>query len=186
MSGFYSWGYQLYTVNNSGFDLTYHWGSGFASSKLFVGDRNDKIFGNISSDKVHTGGGNDLIRGGAGDDQLLGGDGNDIIYGDEGNDILVGGAGRDIMRGGKGYDIFYIGDLASTLRTADVIKDYGKGNDMLSFVTGAYTVYVKNTGKNTILQDGSGDDAEIYAILQGYTDPLTIDDADGITFIEIV
>ena len=105
MSGFYSWGYHLYTVNNSGFDLTYHWGSGFASSKLFVGDGNDKIFGNISSDKVHTGGGNDLIRGGAGDDQLLGGD---------------------------------------------------------------------------------GDDAEIYAILQGYTDPLTMDDADGITFIEIV
>ena len=195
MSGFDSWGYHLYTVNNSGFNLTYHWGSGFASSKLFVGDGNDKIFGNISSDKVHTGGGNDLIRGGAGDDQLLGGDGNDIIYGDEGNDILyggdgndilVGGAGRDIMRGGKGDDIFYIGDLASTLRTADVIKDYGKGNDMLSFVTGTYTVYVKNTGKNTILQDGSGDDAEIYAILQGYTDPLTIDDADGITFIEIV
>ena len=150
MSGFYSWGYQLYTVNNSGFDLTYHWGSGFASSKLFVGDGNDKFFGNISSDKVHTGGGNDLIRGGAG------------------NDILVGGAGRDIMRGGKGDDIFYIGDLASTLRTADAIKDYGKGNDMLSFVTGTYTVYVKNTGKNTILQDGSGDDAEIYAILQGY------------------
>ena len=92
----------FYTVNNSGFDLTYHWGSGFASSKLFVGDGNDKIFGNISSDKVHTGGGNDLIRGGAG------------------NDILVGGAGRDIMRGGKGDDIFYIGDLASTLRTAEV------------------------------------------------------------------
>lgn len=90
------------------------------------------------------------------------------------------------MRGGKGDDIFYIGDLASTLRTADVIKDYGKGNDMLSFFTGTYTVFVKNTGKNTILQDGSGDDAEIYAILQGYTDPLTIDDADGITFIEIV
>ena len=48
VSGFYSWGYHLYTVINSGFDLTYHWGSGFASSKLFVGDGNDKIFGNIS------------------------------------------------------------------------------------------------------------------------------------------
>ena len=36
------------------------------------------------------------------------------------------------------------------------------------------------------LQNGTGDDAEIYAILRGYTDPLTVDDADGITFIEIV
>lgn len=147
VSGFYSWGYHLYIVNNSGIDLTYHWGSGFASSKLFVGDGNDKIFGNISSDKVHTGGGNDLIRGGAGDDQLLGGDGNDIIYAGNGENSGYYGT-RVLPRSGLGDNY------------------YGDGNDILIGV--------------------DGDDAEIYAILQGYTDPLTMDDADGITFIEIV
>ena len=147
---------------------------------------NDKITGAKGDDVLHGHKGNDKLKGKAGNDRLVGNEGNDVLYGGAGDDILVGGAGRDIMVGGKGDDTFYIGDLASSVRLADVIKDYGKGNDMLSFVTGTHTVYVKNTGKDTILQNGTGDDAEIYAILRGYTDPLTVDDADGITFIEIV
>ena len=109
-----------------------------------------------------------------------------MLVGGAGDDILVGGAGRDIMVGGKGDDTFYIGDLASDLKLADIIKDYGKGDDSLSFVTGTHTVYVKKSGKDTILQDGRGDDAEIYAILRGYTDPLTDEDSNGVTFVEIV
>ena len=193
--GTYLYGLDYYLVDTRDHDTGHSWGSLYASTKILLGSGSNQVSGNIGSDKVHTGAGDDIIRGGAGDDQLIGGDDDDIIYGDWGNDILyggagddilVGGAGRDIMVGGKGDDTFYIGDPVSSVRLADVIKDYGKGNDMLSFVTGTLTVYVKNTGKDTILQNGTGDDAEIYAILRGYTDPLTVDDADGITFIEIV
>ena len=318
--GTYLYGLQTYAVNTLGYDTTYSWGSGFASTKVFLGNGDYQVYGNIGSDKVHTGAGDDLIRGGAGDDQLLGGDGDDVIYGDEGNDVLIGGegdadigfflysnlvsdaqspvltvdlklkanggrkikktpegsteemtfnrfwvdlnnngkkddadeydyytgienffirgglgndtitgakgddilhghggndilkgkagndrligdegndalyggAGNDILVGGAGRDTmvggntFYIGDLASNLRLADVIKDYGKGNDKVSFAVDTQVVYVKNTGKDTILQNGRGDDAEIYAILKGYTDPLTEEDATGVTFIEIV
>ena len=175
---------------------------GAGDDQLIGGDGDDIIYGDWGNDILYGGAGNDTIYGGTGDVELLYhggkvfprsgiganyyGDGDDILIGGDGDDILVGGAGRDIMVGGKGDDTFYIGDLASSVRLADVIKDYGKGNDMLSFVTGTLTVYVKNTGKDTILQNGTGDDAEIYALLRGYTDPLTVDDADGITFIEIV
>lgn len=150
VSGFYSWGYHLYTVNNSGFDLTYHWGSGFASSKLFVGDGDDKIFGNIGSDKVHTGGGNDLIRGGAGDDQLLGGDGNDIIYGDEGNDILYGGAGNDIIYAGTGENSGYYGTRVLP-RSGLSDNYYGDGNDILIGGDGDDKLIDKGAGNNIFI-----------------------------------
>lgn len=209
--GTYLYGLQTYAVNTLGYDITYSWGSAYASSKVFLGSGDDQVFGNIGSDKVHTGAGDDLIRGGAGDDTLHAGtgtnsiyygtkvfprsgigenyygDGDDILFGGDGDDKLIDkGVGNNIFVGGKGDDTFYIGDLASDLKLADIIKDYGKGDDSLSFVTGTHTVYVKKSGKDTILQDGRGDDAEIYAILQGYTDPLTDEDSNGVTFVEIV
>ncbi|CAI8193470.1 MAG: Bifunctional hemolysin/adenylate cyclase [Alphaproteobacteria bacterium] len=147
---------------------------------------NDKITGAKGDDTLHGHRGNDTLKGKGGDDRLFGNEGNDVLRGGAGNDILVGGEGRDIMHGGKGDDTFYIGDLAADLKLADIVKDYGKGDDSLSFVTGTHTVYVKKSGKDTILQDGRGDDAEIYAILQGYTDPLTDEDSNGVTFVEIV
>ena len=104
-----------------------------------------------------------------------------------GNDVLIGGAGRDKLIGGSGNDEFRIGDTAETRKQADVILDFGNGDDTLSFGNHVETVYVKRTGKDTILKNGTGADAEIYAVLKNYTDPLTAYDAeDGVVFVDIV
>lgn len=198
-------GGSYYKVDMSGHNIGLSWGSAYSTSKVFLGSGHDVVQGNIGIDIIHAGAGNDRIGGGAGNDELFGGDGDDVIYGDEGSDVLhggngndvlnggsgddvlIGGAGRDKLIGGSGNDEFRIGDTAGTRKQADVILDFGSGDDTLSFGNHVETVYVKRTGKDTILKNGTGADAEIYAVLKNYTDPLTAYDAeDGVVFVDIV
>lgn len=180
-------GGSYYKVDMSGHNIGRSWGSAYSTSKVFLGSGHDVVQGNIGIDIIHAGAGNDRIGGGAGNDELFGGDGDDVIYGDEGSDVLHGGNGNDVLNGGSGNDEFRIGDTAGTRKQADVILDFGSGDDTLSFGNHVETVYVKRTGKDTILKNGTGADAEIYAVLKNYTDPLTAYDAeDGVVFVDIV
>lgn len=151
------------------------------------GSGNDKIVGASGTDDLQGRDGNDLLKGKKGADRLNGGDGDDVLQGGNGNDVLIGGAGRDKLVGGAGDDVFDIGDTSQKPGQADVIKDYGKGDDALRFGDGASTVYVKRDGEDTVLKNGTGADAEIYAVLKNYTDPLTVYDAEnGVVFVDIV
>lgn len=180
-------GGSYYKVDMSGHNIGRSWGSAYSTSKVFLGSGHDVVQGNIGIDIIHAGAGNDRIGGRAGNDELFGGDGDDVIYGDEGSDVLHGGNGNDVLNGGSGNDEFRIGDTAGTRKQADVILDFGSGDDTLSFGNHVETVYVKRTGKDTILKNGTGADAEIYAVLKNYTDPLTAYDAeDGVVFVDIV
>ena len=171
-------GGSYYKIDMSGHNIGLSWGSAYSASKVFLGSGHDIVQGNIGIDIIHAGAGNDRIGGGAGNDELFGGDGDDVIYGDEGSDVLHGGNGNDELR---------VGDTAETRKQADVILDFGNGDDTLSFGNHVETVYFKRTGKDTILKNGTGADAEIYAVLKNYTDPLTAYDAeDGVVFVDIV
>jgi subtilisin-like proprotein convertase family protein len=60
------------------------------------------------------------------------GDGKDTLTGDGAANDLAGGRGKDIVIGGKGDDSFVFNAIRDSLTTArDVIKDFGKGADMI-------------------------------------------------------
>ena len=100
---------------------------------------------------------------------------------------MIGGHGTDRLIGGDGNDKFVI-DVLSSRENADIIADFGKGDDVLDFGTDVKSVYVKTEGRRTILQDGAGQDAKVYAVLQGFTEDLDAHDvfATDFTFIDIV
>ena len=172
------------------------------SFQIEGGRGNDKIFGGAYTDGLQGGGGNDVLKGNGGDDGLegnegrdklyggngndilLGGNGNDVLKGGAGNDKLHGGAGRDKLVGGDGNDIFVLGAAGDN----DLIKDFTHGEDRLDFTSRAkVTLYTKTIGKNTVLLNGSGDDAKVYATLREFTGGLT--DIDGhdanIAFVDL-
>lgn len=129
---------------------------------------NDLIFGNQDSDSLIGNEGVDILFGGQGNDTLYGNQGNDIINGDRGQDFLIGGEGTDILTGGVGDDLFVLdtpGEL--TLVEADIIADFGKGNDRLvltgglkfsdlniSFAEGNAVVKDRLTGKYLAILQG--------------------------------
>ena len=152
---------------------------------VYAGDGNDVIRGGDGQDRMFGGNGNELLKGKKGADRLNGGDGDDVLQGGNGNDVLIGGAGRDKLVGGAGDDVFHIGDTSQKPGQADVIKDYGRGDDALRFGEAVSTIYVKRDGEDTILQNGTGADAEIYAVLKNFTDLLDTYDAYGITLVDI-
>ena len=115
---------------------------------LFGGGGGDIVVGGGGLDELYGGGSRDDLSGGKGSDTLYGGSGRDFLYGGAGDDSLFGGAGKDKMFGGKGNDIFR--DLVGTATLAGgsgkdefdfdadssgrvVIKDFGKGDDLLAF-----------------------------------------------------
>ncbi len=55
-----------------------------------------------------------------------------------GHDLLIGGDGRDILTGGAGEDLFVIEKTAaaSTITEADIITDFGNGNDKIVLTEG--------------------------------------------------
>jgi subtilisin-like proprotein convertase family protein len=144
--------------------------SGSAENDTILGlEGNDIVNGGQGDDFLNGNQGNDVVRGGQGDDTVRGGQGNDQIFGDDGNDILYGDLGADTVNGGGGDDIFAMGrrsdvpGYASTggisIADADVITDFGNGNDLIQLIGG--TKYedlniFQGTGiyaSSTIIQD---------------------------------
>ncbi|WP_293124628.1 DUF192 domain-containing protein [Microcoleus sp. bin38.metabat.b11b12b14.051] len=99
---------------------------------------NDLIFGDRDNDLLAGNEGADTLSGGQGSDTIYGGEGDDWINGDRGNDLLIGGEGKDILTGGAGDDLFVVESTraASTVAQADVITDFGSGNDKIVLTDG--------------------------------------------------
>ena len=99
---------------------------------------NDRIFGDRENDLLAGDEGADTVSGGQGSDTIYGGQGEDGIFGDRGHDLLIGGEGRDILTGGAGEDLFIIErtSTASTITEADIITDFGNGNDKIVLTEG--------------------------------------------------
>jgi uncharacterized membrane protein (UPF0127 family) len=99
---------------------------------------NDRIFGDRENDLLAGDEGADTVSGGQGSDTIYGGQGEDEIFGDRGQDLLIGGEGRDILTGGAGEDLFMMErtSTASTMTEADIITDFGNGNDKIVLTEG--------------------------------------------------
>ncbi|MEG4291354.1 DUF192 domain-containing protein [Microcoleus sp. C2C3] len=112
---------------------------GFAGNDTIQGlGGNDRIFGDRENDLLAGDEGADTVSGGQGSDTIYGGQGEDGIFGDRGHDLLIGGEGRDILTGGAGEDLFIIErtSSASTITEADLITDFGNGNDKIVLTEG--------------------------------------------------
>ena len=112
---------------------------GFAGNDTIQGfGGNDQIFGDRENDLLAGNEGADKLSGGQGSDTIYGGQESDWMFGDRGNDLLVGGEGKDILTGGAGDDLFVIEktSVASTIAQADVITDFGDGNDKIVLTEG--------------------------------------------------
>jgi uncharacterized membrane protein (UPF0127 family) len=112
---------------------------GFAGNDTIQGlGENDRIFGDRENDLLAGDEGADTVSGGQGSDTIYGGQGEDGIFGDRGHDLLIGGEGRDILTGGAGEDLFIIErtSTASTITEADIITDFGNGNDKIVLTEG--------------------------------------------------
>lgn len=112
---------------------------GFAGNDTIQGlAGNDLIFGDRDNDLLAGNEGADTLSGGQGSDTIYGGQGDDWINGDRGNDLLIGGEGKDILTGGAGDDLFVIESTsaASAIAQADVITDFGNGNDKIVLTEG--------------------------------------------------
>lgn len=112
---------------------------GFAGNDTIQGlGGNDRIFGDRENDLLAGDEGADTVSGGQGSDTIYGGQGEDGIFGDRGHDLLIGGEGRDILTGGAGEDLFIIErtSTASTITEADIITDFGIGNDKIVLTEG--------------------------------------------------
>jgi len=119
---------------------------------LFGNGSRDVLNGGSGNDLLNGGGGNDLLQGGTGVDTLIGGagidrlfgngsrdtldggNGNDFLNGGGGNDELIGGTGNDTLSGGGGADTFVFSDTSG----ADVITDFGLGNDRIDLSATAF------------------------------------------------
>lgn len=112
---------------------------GFAGNDTIQGlGGNDLIFGDRENDLLAGNEGADTLAGGQGSDTIYGGQGDDVINGDRGQDLLIGGEGKDILTGGAGDDLFVIERTAaaSSLEQADIITDFGNGNDKIVLTDG--------------------------------------------------
>lgn len=153
-------------------------------------DGADRLYGGKGDDLLYGGNGNDTLKGGAGNDKLYGGRGNDTLKGGAGNDFLYAGSGKDILIDGSGDDIFIVTE-ATALDEANIIRDFGKGNDRVNFGDWVSTVYVHQLNGDTILQNSDAAEAQVYAVLKGYTGALdniesTYEPPLDFTFVEIV
>ncbi|MEG4836713.1 DUF192 domain-containing protein [Microcoleus sp. B9-D4] len=111
---------------------------GFAGNDTIQGlGGNDRVFGDRENDLLAGNEGADTLSGGQGSDTIYGGQGEDGIFGDRGHDLLIGGEGRDILTGGAGEDLFVMEKTAaSTITEADIITDFGNGNDKIVLTEG--------------------------------------------------
>lgn len=157
------------------------------------GAGDDFIQGASGADELVGGDGNDFVGGGGNNDILFGRDGEDTLRGSDGNDLLVGGADADLLVGGSGNDTFQwrdITDSGTDTPSADVVRDFGDGADLLDisdlagdafvFITsGGFTgsgvaevrVSISSGGDSFVRLDANGDgDWDMQFIVEDTTD----------------
>ena len=131
---------------------------GFAGNDTIQGlGGNDQIFGDRENDLLAGNEGADTLSGGQGSDTIYGGQESDWMFGDRGSDLLIGGEGKDILTGGAGDDLFVIDktSAASTIAQADLITDFGDGNDKIVLTEGMKfsDLNISVFDNQTIMQD---------------------------------
>ncbi|WP_333307577.1 MULTISPECIES: DUF192 domain-containing protein [unclassified Microcoleus] len=131
---------------------------GFAGNDTIQGlGGNDRVFGDRENDLLAGNEGADTLSGGQGSDTIYAGQGEDAIFGDRGHDLLIGGEGRDILTGGAGEDLFVMEktSAASTISQADIITDFGNGNDKIVLTEGMKfsDLELSVTDNQTIMKD---------------------------------
>ncbi|MCU0547159.1 MAG: DUF192 domain-containing protein [Oscillatoriaceae cyanobacterium Prado104] len=118
---------------------------------------NDLLFGDRDSDLLSGNEGADSIAGGQGSDTIYGGIGDDWMSGDRGQDLLIGGEGKDILTGGAGDDLLIVdrNSAAASAAEADLITDFGSGNDKLVLVEGMKfdDLEISIAGDRTVLRE---------------------------------
>lgn len=163
---------------------------GSGNDLLRGGTGADTLVGNLHRDRLEGQGGSDILWGGFGDDVAIGGDGNDRLHGQQGLDRLMGGNGNDRMTGNEGADSLFGGAGADTLDggwgadalwggtghdvfrfargghsapgSADVIHDFGRGNDRIDLGDTGLSRYdqlsiARQGGETRIAADLDGD-----------------------------
>jgi Ca2+-binding RTX toxin-like protein len=130
--------------------------------------------GTTGSDTLTGTSGNEVINGLGGSDKLSGGSGSDKLSGGSGNDLLSGGTGRDELFGGSGNDTFAfaVADDSKSSAGIDVIMDFVKGGDKISF---------SSVDANTKV---AGDQAFTFRGMAGFTKSageMYVSSANGIT-----
>jgi hypothetical protein len=112
-------------IDGTGNDLANVINGNSGNNRLSGGDGNDTLLGNA---------GQDVLGGGRGNDFLSGGARTDVLSGGVGADRLIGGEGLDVLTGGDNADSFIfekISDTADNALVADVITDFGRGQDKI-------------------------------------------------------
>jgi Ca2+-binding RTX toxin-like protein len=127
------------------------------------------------------------ISGNAGDDIIHGTAMGDHIDGGAGNDTLNGGAGNDTLTGGDGADHFvFSGAAADPGVTAaggfgqDVVTDFGAGDtiDLYGLSVSSFAdlqSHIAQSGADTIISFGSGQDASSITLKNVLASSLTAD-----------
>lgn len=143
----------------------------------------DRLFGSYYSD--------DYISAGGGDDYINAYGGNDYIYAGSGNDIIRGGTGMDVMSGGSGYDEFRfsVGDSGPGYFQADIITDFNRAYDWISFdnIYGTANTYVEYSFHSDGTYQGAYNQALAYAqqdIGHGIFTAFYTDGYDGYLFAD--
>jgi Ca2+-binding RTX toxin-like protein len=90
--------------------------------------------------------GNDL------DNTLVGNSANNILDGGAGKDTLYGVGGNDTLTGGSGADSFFFGLSVKFVNGHDILTDFAKAEDKLSFVVGDVN-HDKTIDLNDLLAD---------------------------------
>ncbi len=181
--------------------------SGGAGGDRLYGDGGDDTLNGGAGDDVLSGGdGADTLNGGAGADVLSGGDGDDILTGGAGADTLLGGSGNDTASyadSGSGVNINLntgvvsggdaAGDSLTSIENltgsafADTLIGNGDvnvftgnaGDDTFQGLGGADTLYGGDGSDNFIVGEGDGNDTIDGGAAGGWTDSITLQNADG-------
>lgn len=135
------------------------WG-GDGKDKLYGEDGDDLLYGEVGNDKLYGNEGNDTIFGGAGDNYLLGGKNDDVLYGGAGDDYLSGDQGNDVLSGGAGADRF---NLAKGFGV-DRVTDFSAAEGDRVIVTGTTNYSVAQSGEDTVVTLGSGDQIVLLGV----------------------
>ena len=170
---------------------TISWSTQNSSANIDLNDGAFSSFGNITGpndtdlDKPYMQDGDGLLGIGYNViiENAIGGTGSDTIVGNQIENILYGGAGsnvKDILSGGAGADIFVacLSDASSDLSSADVIKDFSDGIDLIGLEDRSVSdLRWSNTASGTKIFDNAT--SKVLFLLDGI-DASEIDHSDFI------
>jgi len=151
----------VYDINSATGRITYKTDPGLVDGSANVSTRNFKIVA-TATDGTTLEQAVELNQGARDLPTFTGSNGGDRINGDAFANQLRGGKGGDALVGKDDNDTFFVGDVATTISTADLVVDFRsprKGNDILNLGADVTEVWYKNFD---FQNDGNVNDLIIY------------------------